>query len=80
MFSISETEGILSIFSLILMIYLHFKKKKYILLYLLVSFLEYLEPLFDVLASNEVIDFVFVTSFANVSLCQAGIAGLSSLA
>lgn len=28
MFSISETEGILSIFSLILMIYLHLKKKK----------------------------------------------------
>lgn len=71
----------MTIFSLFLMIYPHLQKtEQYILLYLLVSFLEYLEPLFDVLASNEVIDFVFVTSFANVSLCQAGIASLSSLA
>lgn len=73
----------MTIFPSFLIIYLHLKKKpteQYIPLYPLISFLEYLQLLFDVLASNEVIDFVSVTSFANVSLCQAGIAGLSSLA
>ena len=56
-----------------------FMVKKYLQLFLLVFSPEFLELLFDVLDSNEVIDFVFAASFVDVSLCPTGIADLSSL-